>query len=58
MTRDSQSECKPESSPSTSPSRIHRDPFDRLLIAQARTEGMILATSDSQIRQYEVSTIW
>jgi PIN domain nuclease of toxin-antitoxin system len=37
---------------------IHRDPFDRLLIAQARTEGMILATSDSQIRQYEVSTIW
>jgi PIN domain nuclease of toxin-antitoxin system len=37
---------------------VHRDPFDRLLIAQARTEGMILATSDSQIRQYEVSTIW
>jgi len=37
---------------------LHRDPFDRLLIAQARTEGMILATPDSRIREYEVSTIW
>jgi PIN domain nuclease of toxin-antitoxin system len=37
---------------------IHRDPFDRLLIAQARMEGMTLATSDSRIRQYDVSTIW
>ena len=27
---------------------IHRDPFDRLLIAQARAEGMMLATPDSQ----------
>jgi len=37
---------------------IHRDPFDRILIAQARTEGLMLATSDSRIREYEVSTIW
>lgn len=37
---------------------IHRDPFDRLLIAQARAEGMTLATSEGHIRQYEVSTIW
>ncbi|HXM45758.1 MAG TPA: type II toxin-antitoxin system VapC family toxin [Bryobacteraceae bacterium] len=37
---------------------IHRDPFDRMLVAQARAEGMSLATPDSQIRQYEVSTIW
>ena len=37
---------------------IHRDPFDRLLIAQARTEGLMLATSDSRIREYEVPTIW
>jgi PIN domain nuclease of toxin-antitoxin system len=37
---------------------IHRDPFDRLLIAQARAEGMALATPDSRIQQYAVSTIW
>jgi PIN domain nuclease of toxin-antitoxin system len=36
----------------------HRDPFDRLLIAQARTEGMALATSDDQIRKYRVSMAW
>ena len=30
----------------------HRDPFDRLLIAQARAEGMALATADDQIRKY------
>jgi PIN domain nuclease of toxin-antitoxin system len=37
---------------------IHRDPFDRLLIAQARAEGMTLATPDIQIQRYAVSTIW
>ena len=30
----------------------HRDPFDRLLVAQARTEGLTLATLDPQIRAY------
>ena len=37
---------------------LHRDPYDRLLIAQARAEGMILATSDSRIHQYKVATLW
>jgi len=37
---------------------IHRDPFDRILIAQARREGLTPATSDSRIREYDVSTIW
>ena len=37
---------------------IHRDPFDRLLIAQARAENMTMLTADSQIQQYDVSTIW
>ena len=37
---------------------IHRDPFDRLLIAQARAEGMVLLTADSQIRKYDIQTIW
>jgi len=36
---------------------LHRDPFDRLLIAQARAEGMVLATSDVNIRKYKVATI-
>lgn len=31
---------------------IHRDPFDRLLISQAQTEGMKLLTSDSKIEKY------
>lgn len=37
---------------------IHRDPFDRLLVAQALEEGMVLLTGDRHIRQYTVSTIW
>ncbi len=36
---------------------LHRDPFDRLLIAQARTEGMILATVDADIRKYKVPVL-
>ena len=37
---------------------LHRDPFDRLLIAQARVEGMTLLTADSQIQQYDIPTLW
>ena len=33
-------------------SPIHKDPFDRLLIAQARVEGIILLTADPVIAQY------
>jgi PIN domain nuclease of toxin-antitoxin system len=36
----------------------HKDPSDRLLIAQAIAEGIPLVTSDSTIRQYPVETIW
>lgn len=32
----------------------HRDPFDRMLIAQARAEGLTLVTSDRLIRNYDV----
>ena len=35
-----------------SPPSLHRDPFDRLLVAQARTEGMTLVTHDPLIRAY------
>jgi PIN domain nuclease of toxin-antitoxin system len=31
---------------------IHKDPFDRILIAQAMVEGIILLTADSVIAQY------
>ncbi|WJR68337.1 type II toxin-antitoxin system VapC family toxin [Neorhizobium sp. CSC1952] len=31
---------------------IHKDPFDRILIAQAMWEGMLLLTSDETIAQY------
>lgn len=36
----------------------HRDPFDRLLVAQAQLEDMPLITADRQIRRYEVDVIW
>jgi PIN domain nuclease of toxin-antitoxin system len=36
---------------------IHRDPFDRMLVAQAQCEGMTLATHDSQIQKYEVDLL-
>lgn len=33
---------------------IHRDPFDRVLIAQARCEGLTLVTRDAEIQKYDV----
>jgi len=33
---------------------IHRDPFDRMLVAQARCEGLTLVTRDPRCRQYDV----
>ena len=35
----------------------HRDPFDRMLIAQAQAEGLILVTRDSNIPLYGVRTL-
>ena len=34
---------------------LHRDPFDRLLLAQARAEGMVLLTADAAVTQYQES---
>jgi PIN domain nuclease of toxin-antitoxin system len=36
----------------------HRDPFDRLLIAQAQTEGMTLMTADPMCAKYPVEILW
>ena len=35
---------------------LHKDPFDRLLIAQARTDGLTLLTTDTLVAQYGEST--
>ena len=35
----------------------HNDPFDRLLIAQAKVEGLTLVTRDEQIKKYDVSVM-
>jgi len=36
----------------------HRDPFDRLLIAQSQLEGLPILTADPLISHYEVTVIW
>jgi PIN domain nuclease of toxin-antitoxin system len=35
----------------------HRDPFDRLLVAQARHEGLTLVSADTRLRAYDVAVI-
>lgn len=37
---------------------VHRDPFDRLLIAQAHVEGLPIITNDSRFAAYGVEVIW
>lgn len=36
----------------------HRDPFDRLLVAQARCEGLTIVTADDQLSRYDVEHLW
>jgi PIN domain nuclease of toxin-antitoxin system len=36
----------------------HRDPFDRMIIAQAITENMSVISSDSVFNSYPVNCIW
>jgi len=37
---------------------IHRDPFDRMIIAQAIAENIPLVSSDAIFKQYPVNSIW
>ena len=37
---------------------LHRDPFDRILVASARAEGMTLLTADENIHLYDVASLW
>jgi len=37
---------------------LHRDPFDRIIVAQAKLEKLPVITSDPLIRQYKINIIW
>jgi len=37
---------------------IHRDPFDRILVAQALLHDLTLISGDRQVRRYPVPTLW
>jgi PIN domain nuclease of toxin-antitoxin system len=37
--------------------RLHADPFDRMLVAQALAEKLVLVTRDSAVTQYDVATM-
>jgi PIN domain nuclease of toxin-antitoxin system len=36
----------------------HRDPFDRMLIAQASVEGAVVISGDEALRPYGVTLVW
>lgn len=36
----------------------HKDPFDRILVAQAQIEDLIIISNDEYIRQYDVEVVW
>lgn len=36
----------------------HRDPFDRMLVAQAKVESLTLVSRDAALRAYEVPVVW
>jgi PIN domain nuclease of toxin-antitoxin system len=38
--------------------RHHRDPFDRMLIAQAQVEGATLVTHDRLFQPYDIPILW
>jgi PIN domain nuclease of toxin-antitoxin system len=37
---------------------IHKDPFDRIMVAQAMVEKLPLITRDGHLSQYGIQTIW
>jgi PIN domain nuclease of toxin-antitoxin system len=36
----------------------HTDPFDRILIAQAKSEGLNVMTADPQFPRYKINVVW
>jgi PIN domain nuclease of toxin-antitoxin system len=37
---------------------LHRDPFDRMLVAQALAEDLVIVSADEEIRRYRVPVVW
>lgn len=37
---------------------LHNDPFDRMLISQAKCEGLVLLTPDTTIQEYDMEVLW
>ena len=37
---------------------LHRDPFDRILVASAMSESMCLITADTNIPLYDIACLW
>jgi PIN domain nuclease of toxin-antitoxin system len=37
---------------------LHRDPFDRMIVAQARLEGLVVISADSKFADYGVEVLW
>jgi PIN domain nuclease of toxin-antitoxin system len=37
---------------------LHKDPFDRFLIASANAEGLTIITADDNIKKYDVLWVW
>lgn len=36
---------------------LHRDPFDRMLVTQAKLENLIFVTSDKQLAEYDIAVL-
>ena len=58
LTADVLSILPPHITAMTSLPQIHKDPFDRILIAQTAAEGLTLVTGDEAILKYPVRTLW
>jgi PIN domain nuclease of toxin-antitoxin system len=37
---------------------VHRDPFDRLLVSQARSEQLAILSPDQRLARYSVRVVW
>ena len=51
-------ENKPKKPKFESMELVHRDPFDRILVAQAIVENMTIITMDENIQKYSIKTNW
>ncbi len=36
----------------------HRDPFDRMIVAQAQSEGLTIVSNDTRVAAYDVPVLW